>query len=79
MIALTLCFRENKITTLKGFESEKYFAFLFNNLALYAYMHTGRHKQENSFFLWKIFIFTDLITDSFEGRRRHEEEIWGKG
>lgn len=70
MTTLTLGFRENKIMTLKCFESEIYFAFLFNNPALEAYMHTDRHKQENSFFLWKIFTFTDLITDSFWGRRQ---------
>lgn len=55
--------------TLKCFESENYFAFLMNNRALAAHMHTDRHKQENSFFLWKMFVFTDPVTDSFWGRR----------
>lgn len=64
--ALTLCFKESK--TLKCFESESWFAFLFNNQALNPYMHTDTDKQENSFFLWEILIFADLITDSFQGR-----------
>lgn len=42
--------------TLKCFESENYFTFLFINLALAAYLHTDRLKQENSFFLWKLFL-----------------------
>lgn len=64
--SLTLCFKESK--RLKCFESESCFAFLFNNQVLNAYMHIDTHKQENSFFLWEIFIFADLITDSFWGR-----------
>lgn len=58
--------------TLKCFESANYFAFLFNKLALDAYMHTDTQTTRQFLSMEKM-IFTNLITDSFWDRRQEEE------